>query len=408
MRFRLGGVDVVGAGRRRHASVPLIRAGMEQMSVDCDLGEIPIWRGAQRTPALQCAPFGFALDGLGLVRLKSPDIVARMVEAYARDDYQFITSPPGSSDWGNELAQRSLNGLEKLYFESCGSGIAGLDVLELGGGTTYCSQYLIEKMDAASVTLVDPAVRENADHPNLHVRREYFTDETVLEKPSRLIVSFNTLEHVSDPVAFLAAARRHLADDGLIFLKMPECGKSLAKGNLGLCVHEHLSYFTLASLDTLLAYVGLERVGEANYLGALQIIARKGSPDPEAHCDSTSHLLAAFAANAEAPMDRLKRFATGHRGRRVAFVGASVGLCNVLHLSGIGKLMQVEIFDGDSLKTGRFLPGFERPIMMTDDPRLESHEHIFITPVNFFDEIRAGLEKRPGLAQAQIHAVFRD
>jgi len=370
-------------------------------AIRVDLGDLPVWHGVQETPALICAPFALAADDMGLIRLDSPETSARTVEGYGGDDYRFPTSPPGSSAWGDNLAHRSLDGLARLV-----GRLDGLRVLEIGGGTLYCARHMVAQMGAQEVTLIDPAAREEADGDRLRVRREYFSPEAAIESPRDLIVSFNTLEHVPDPIGFLRAAQAHLAEDGRLFLKVPDCGHSLAGGDLGMCTHEHLTYFTSRSLDTLLRATGFERVAEANYLGALQILARKAPADPKARCKETDMLLARFAELSTAHMDRLTGYGDRHRGRRAAFIGASVGLSNVLHLSRIADMLEIEIYDGDSLKTGHYLPGCDRPIQLTDDPGLEAHDVIFVTPVNFYDEIHSQLTQRSGLARARINPVF--
>lgn len=367
----------------------------------CHIGNLPVWRGAQRGPEMQVAPFAFERDKYGQIRLMGSIMLTEVVEAYGHDDYQFITSPPGSSDWGIRLAHQSLDGMRKL----CGD-ISGIDVLELGGGTLYSARHMVEAMGAASVTLIDPAARQQPAGSRISVQRTYFTEDTPVERRYKLIVSFNTLEHIPDALSFLRAARLHLADEGLIYLKMPECEHSLQTGDLGLCVHEHLSYFTLDSLDHLLRRAGFVRVGDASYRGALQITARKDEPQPNAVCASTADLLPQFNAKVRAHVERLQMFGRHHRGQPIAFVGASVGLSNILYLSEITSSMTVEVYDGDALKTGRYLPGVQSPIRLTEDERLDKHDHVFITPVNFFEEIVATLRQRPSLARASLQPVF--
>lgn len=366
-----------------------------------NVGELPIWYGAQSTPALKTAPFSFKVNEAGLVQLHDNGTTADMISGYGADGYHFITSPPGASEWGNILAKKSLDGLARLY-----GPLSGCDVLEVGGGTLYSAEQMVGSMGAATVTLVDPAVATSSPDSRITVRREYFSRTTNLPYQYKLIVSLNTLEHVPHPQEFLASMRHWLADDGLIYLKMPDCGESLGKGDLGLCVHEHLSYFTPDSLDALLRRSGLRRVAEANYQGALQILATKAAPDDTAVCRDSADLVKMFSSKANAHIARLQDFGARHLGESVAFVGASVGLSNILHLSGIGKIMDVEIFDGDSLKQGRYVPGFDKPIKLTSDAALERHRNIFITPLNFFNEIKQQIRNRAALASARIEAVF--
>jgi SAM-dependent methyltransferase len=367
----------------------------------CDVGEIPFWRGAQPEPTLQCEPFAFQRDGAGLIRQKVSDAATQAINSYASDEYHFQTSPPGSSEWGNRLAEFSLQGVRKL----CGD-ISGLDALEVGGGTLYNANFMIEQMHARSVTLVDPAVQASSASENIHIHRDYLTEDTDLGRTFDVVISLNALEHVIDPASFLRAIRKHLSDDGMVFLKMPECGNSFRQGDLGLCVHEHISYFTPDSLDALLLRSGLKRVAEDNYLGALQIVARKADFAQDVSCASTVDLLAHFHTQSQANINFLQAFAKQHRGERAAFVGASAGLANALHLSNVAADLDLEIFDGDALKVGRYLPGIDGPILLTGDERLERHKWIFVAPINFFDDIVDGVRARSKLSDASIFPIF--
>lgn len=366
-----------------------------------DLHELPVWRGAQETPTFRCASFSLTFEeATGLVRLLSPEIEAHTVAGYGKKGYRFPTSPPGSSAWGNALAEKSLQGLVETV-----SDLDGLDVMEIGGGTLYCARQMLERMGARTVTLVDPSTKDIPDDARLQVRREYFTDDTAVERRPSFIVSFNTLEHVPDPEGFLRAARRHLSDNGRLFIKVPDCGRSLRSGDLGICAHEHLTYFTNTSLDRLLRATGFKRIGDANYQGALQILAVKApsvrtAPEPEP--------LSGFKRAADAHVERIRAFAETHRGGRAAFIGASVGLSNLLYVTRPNENLDIDIYDSDELKTGKFLPGAQVPIQSTMDWRLETHDTVFVTPMNFFEEIRAGLMRRPGLAGARILNVFGD
>ncbi len=365
-----------------------------------DFGELPVWHGAQGSRGWRCAPFALTVDDTGLVRLLSPETDSHTVKGYGADGYQFPTSPPGSSEWGNRLAEQSLRGLASVV-----GRLDGLDVMEIGGGTLYCARQMLERLGARTVTLIDPSADETPDDDRLHVRREYFREETPVARQPSIIVSFNTLEHVSDPASFLRAAHQHLADDGRLFVKVPDCGHGLECGDLGICTHEHLSYFTGASLERMLRTAGFVRTADANYRGALQVLARKA---PTEQVAPNTERLAEFKRAVDSHVERIKAYAKAHRGGRVAFVGASVGLSNLLHVSCIGELLDIDIYDGDALKTGKFIPGHNAPIRLTEDAHLESHETVFITPVNFFDEIRAALARRPGLASTRILSLFGD
>jgi len=366
-----------------------------------DLGELPVWSGAQDAPNLATAPFKLISNQDGLIRLAENPAAHEKVEGYSSDHYVFPTSPPGSSDWGNALAEQSLTGLQTVA-----GGLDGLSVMEVGGGTLYCAEAMVERFGAESVTLVDPSIKEKSRIDRITLRREYFSTETVIDGQVDFIVSFNTLEHVPDPADFLLAANAHLKPGGKLFIKVPDCEVSLRNGDLGICTHEHLSYFTMKSLAELLGRAGFTVVSEANYLGALQVLAQKNDDQAAAPSRQSETPLGRFKERYHAHLSRLRTFANEHAGMRVGFIGASVGLANTLFLSGVSEKLEIQIFDGDDQKTGKFLPGCATPILKTDDPTLRKMDHIFVTPANFFDEIVRQLSEYHGNELPKIEAVF--
>jgi SAM-dependent methyltransferase len=66
------------------------------------------------------------------------------------------------------------------------------------------------------------------------------------------ITLFDVLEHVPDPIAFVASCRRLLKPDGLLFVNVPDIGSGIAR-LLGkrwpLLLPEHLNYFDRNSLQ---------------------------------------------------------------------------------------------------------------------------------------------------------------
>ena len=366
-----------------------------------DIGNLPIWLGSQKTSRIEVVPFGFEVGERGLIRMANQQIIARMVEGYADNEYHFITSPPGASDWGNVLAGKSLSGLQKTYGD-----LQGKRILEIGGGTLYSAEFLVQQCRAAHVTVVDPALKQVSRDPRVTIVSDYYSAEMRFAAQFDLIISFNTLEHVRDPLGFLSAIRSNLAENARLYLKLPDSGNSLAIGDLGLCVHEHLSYFTAESLDVCLQAVGLERVAHANYPGALQILAQKSEPDASAHSSTSATLLSSFATRYKGHLQALDHQIESTGFKSVGFVGASVGLCNVLYLNRLHERLKVGIFDNDSLKHGEYLPGIDTPIQEPTEETLAVYDALFIAPVNFFEEIKDGLRAGNRLVGKPILPVF--
>ena len=141
----------------------------------------------------------------------------------------------------------------------------GKHILEIGAGTLFTAETLIDSYGAASVTIIDPALHDKPSNSRITIIRQYFNSDTKFDRSFDLIISFNTLEHVPDTIGFLASIAEHMSDEMALYLKLPDCGESFYNGDLGLCVHEHLSYFTSTTLDACLLANGLKRVSNSNY-----------------------------------------------------------------------------------------------------------------------------------------------
>ena len=367
----------------------------------CFVGDIPVWLGAQLTPNLEKSSFGFEVGAHGLIRMSNNKIAARMVEAYSSDEYHFITSPPGASEWGNKLAQKSIDGLLRTY-----GNLHGKHILEIGAGTLFTAETLIDSYGAASVTIVDPALHDRPSSSRITVIRKYFNSNIKFDRSFDLIISFNTLEHVPDPICFLASIAEHMSDEMALYLKLPDCGESLHNGDLGLCVHEHLSYFTSTTLDACLKANGLERVANSNYQGALQVLAKKVSQSSSPACLLGETYLINFQLNYLRHISRLQRFFDSDVYDKIGFVGCSVGLCNILNLLDDPNVDKIKLFDNDNLKVGKYIPGINTPIQTPTQDALNECKAIFLTPMNFFEEIKAGLHASFDLGPEKLMPVF--
>lgn len=71
-----------------------------------------------------------------------------------------------------------------------------------------------------------------------------------------IIVAQNVLAHVPDPVKFLSACRNAMSYDTKLYIQTSQCNM-MVNGEFDTVYHEHLSYFTVYSLMTLVDKVGL-------------------------------------------------------------------------------------------------------------------------------------------------------
>jgi len=91
-----------------------------------------------------------------------------------------------------------------------------------------------------------------------------------------VVVMNDFLEHMPDPGAALAEARRLLADDGVLFLTTPDVGSVMARLTRARWLHlkpnEHLVYFDRRTIDRLLARTGF-RIKYLRAIGRVRNLA---------------------------------------------------------------------------------------------------------------------------------------
>ncbi len=212
-------------------------------TAEAGFGDLPLWRGIQKQPGtIQALPFSLCWDERGFLRQSSDERVRQAVlDAYASEHYQFITPPPGTSAWANRLGDQKLKAVLNFL-----GPLDGLRVLEIGAGSTYVAEHLLERFDIAEYVIVDPAISaKNAQGGRLRILRDYFPASELRERAFDVVLSFSCLEHVPDPIAFLREIGQALDDDGTLLLSFPDVGRQCGLGDLNVLLHEHMSYLDI-------------------------------------------------------------------------------------------------------------------------------------------------------------------
>lgn len=125
-------------------------------------------------------------------------------------------------------------------------------ILDIGGGRGALSPGWFPETKLEVYT-VDPSARPSKCDP-LGQRVHAATFPCVLpvdwQQQYEIVMAHHVLEHVEDPVAFLAACRRRLKPGGALVLAVPDCSESVELGDVSMACHQHINYFTRRSLMT--------------------------------------------------------------------------------------------------------------------------------------------------------------
>lgn len=373
---------------------------MMPISIELQIPRLPLWQGVRARPGeFRALPFSLGWKDEGFIgQTTAPEVVADVVEAYAGDEYGYITPPPGASDWADKLGDQQVS----FIADRC-RGIRSGSVLEIGAGSHYVAERLLGLLDPRDYTIVDPSVRHG--NPRVQVISDYFPTNRLAGRRFDLILAFNSVEHVPDPLAFLRGVATALAPDGVAALCLPDIERQFATGDLNALLHEHFSYFTQRSFARLAAVAGLRIAYLTSADDTMWALAHPASPSTAQ--ETPDGLLFEGAVTMHRAFVRASAGATEAAGSgAVAFHGATNGLNNFLYLSGLAGDPRVTVFDGDEGKAGRFLPTCPNPIRSSSAPEYARCGRIFVSALTYLEPIRQFACERHGLDRTAVVPLF--
>jgi hypothetical protein len=251
----------------------------------------------------------------------------------------------------------------------------GKQLVEVGCGKGYFLQMLRER--GYRVAGIDPAY-EGSD-PDI-VKAPF---ERGLGLSAQGIVLRHTLEHVREPLDFLAGILHANGGRGDIYIEVPCFDWILRRRAWFDIFYEHVNYFRLDDFRRMFGTV--HECGQlfgGQYLYAIADLAtlRTPSTDPQSRVDMPADFMAR--------VDESTRIAAN--GRRSAVWGAaSKGVIFAIHLARSGASLQLAV-DINPAKQGRYLPVTALPVVAPQVAAgaLAEGDNMFVMNSNYFDEIR--------------------
>ncbi|UVO51695.1 class I SAM-dependent methyltransferase [Sphingomonas sp. SUN019] len=260
---------------------------------------------------------------------------------------------------------------------------------------------------------VDPAANlaEIAKERGVEIHVAYFdpkTAETVRKErgPAKVIVTTNTFNHIGDLHNFMAGVEHLLAPDGVFVIEVPWARKLLEHNEFDTVYQEHVSEFSLLSLQKLGAFFDLEVVDVDRLTvhgGSMRVFLRHtGTRKPTAAVadmlqeerdagmldadtyDKFADRISAIGKQLAAMLGDLKG-----QGLKVAGYGAPAKGNTLLNYFGIGPDKLDFLVDRNPLKHGLYSPGMKIPVRDVDAIAEERPDVLMVLAWNFFDEIRA-------------------
>jgi len=270
----------------------------------------------------------------------------------------------------------------------------------------------LEKLGIKAVGVdVSENITEIARENGLEVITGYFDLETVKQIERKVgqadvVTGSNAFAHNDKPEIILEAARHILKPDGYLCLEVMYAGDLLELLQWDTLYHEHLTFYCLSTLSTLLERYGF-RIVDAERVpmhgGSLRVVAAKDSnlvqkrsvveistyerekslSDPETWL--------AFGRNigrtidvVRQTLDRLRKnsriWGYGAAGKATLWVNA----CRMDYLEAM--------VDASPLRAGKLMPGAHTPIVFPEKLKENPPDYIFITAWNYAEQIRSNEE----------------
>lgn len=321
-------------------------------------------------------------------------------------DYRYLSSITRTlmshfEMYADELCARNLVGTGKSVVEiGCNDGVL-LGPLRARGASAL-------GVDAAA------NVAEIARNKGNEVVTGFFgldLAETIIAERGQadLITASNVFAHVDNLDDIMRGVKRLLAPEGTFCIEVHYGVDLVETLQFDTVYHEHLCYYSLRALDTLVGRFGM-RIYDAQRLpmhgGAIRVFAAHN--EGTHHAFASAALLGLLELEASMELDKVetyRRFAAASLGlreairtevlrrsalsERICAFGAAGRGTTLLNFCGLDRTVLDFVIDESPSRIGRIVPGVAVPIVALEELERTPTQACLVTAWNYRDEILA-------------------
>lgn len=233
----------------------------------------------------------------------------------------------------------------------------------------------------------------------------YFNEETAGEVlrqfgKARVVTANNVFAHSDDLDAMMRGVARVLDAEGLFVFEVHYQGDLVKLVQFDTIYHEHLCYYSLASLARLMerfdfGILDVEPI--PIHSGSIRVVAgragsaRMAAPAVAAMLEAESRWdIPRFVQQVEARRSALRKLVSDLRAadRTVAAYGASGRATVLLNYCGFGPDQVAYVSDASPLRHGRLVPGVRVPIEPPTHFRRHPPDYCLLTAWNYEEEVK--------------------
>lgn len=263
-------------------------------------------------------------------------------------------------------------------------------VVEIGGGDFTFSKLLLEK-GVEKIVVYEPSNAFKNNSAQIEHIQDYFSANTLPKTLPKvdLIVLRHILEHVVEPRSIIRSMAEILTPGAKIYIEVPNVGNILQEKRTYDFFYEHVNYFSVEVLSSLLREEGFEISRVQEWVGGQHfgILATRSSTTTkripvgaEIKLTKTT-LLNEFQEYVLKFQEQYQEFFKTHPG--TAIYGAGAHAITVINMLGLGPSHVPCLFDLNPHKNGRLSPVSHIPIHQPSIERLKkTSEIIVIAPLH--------------------------
>lgn len=256
---------------------------------------------------------------------------------------------------------------------------------------------------------IDPAQNIDWSHlpPSIKIINDYFPSELIKDKKFKIITSTAMFYDLDDPNAAVKAIKQALHKDGVACIQVSYLYATIKDMNFYDICHEHLEYYSLQTLRTLMERNGM-RIFDASINdvngGSIRILATHAeNKRPES--ESIGYILlkekvfrlddpetyTVFSKLISHSISQVRNHirALAKKGQTIIALGASTKGNVLLQLCEIGKDTIAYISERNPLKVGLRTLGTDMELISEESARKMNPGCMFVIPWNFKSEIIA-------------------
>ena len=293
--------------------------------------------------------------------------------------------------------------------------------------------YLLKNFKAAGIPCygVEPtaSTAKAAREIGIESIEEFFGNQLASRLVSQgrqadLTAANNVLAHVPDINDFVSGFAMLLKDQGVSTFEFPHLLNLVDKAQFDTIYHEHFSYLSLTSVNTIFKANGLSvfDVEEiATHGGSLRVFAQKTSTGKHALSPRVAAMLAredalgmktaSYYGKTQADAVKIKRdllqflLNAQAEGKTVAAYGAAAKGNTMLNYAGVRDDLVKYVIDLNPAKQNKFMPGSRIPIVGLDALNAEAPDYMLILPWNLEAEVKVQLAAKHQVTWQYVLAV---